>query len=263
MLDVGAGRVARPPGLHRRPLRHAHAGHDGADRHRAGRPHDRGDSSVTVTGTSTPGNTITVAAVNHGRPHVATTAHRDGRPTAARSAIPVPLTGGTTVLNIVATSRRGGTARARAHGRVRPARRGTLLFAADDPDGDDNGPGNYAYPTSRQLQAGAYDLQRFEVYDAGDTDHLPRPHARPDADVRQPARRAARRRLRPRPGRERRPRPPRRSRSATTRSRRRRVEPADRGPGLRPAVRRRRPAPTLGTGRHHAPTTSRATSRSA
>ena len=42
------------------------------------------------------------------------------------------------------------------------------MFAADDPDGDDNGPGNYAYPTSSDFKPGAYDLQRFEVYDAGD-----------------------------------------------------------------------------------------------
>ena len=46
---------------------------------------------------------------------------------------------------------------------------GTLLFSADDPDGDDNGPGNYAYPTSSNFQPGAYDLERFEVYDAGDS----------------------------------------------------------------------------------------------
>ena len=45
---------------------------------------------------------------------------------------------------------------------------GTLLFGRDDPDGDDNGPGNYAYPTSSDFKPGAYDLQRFEVYDAGD-----------------------------------------------------------------------------------------------
>jgi carbohydrate-binding DOMON domain-containing protein len=46
---------------------------------------------------------------------------------------------------------------------------GTLLFSANDPDGDDNGPGNYAYPTSSNFQPGAYDLERFEVYDAGDS----------------------------------------------------------------------------------------------
>ncbi|HEY1319843.1 MAG TPA: glucodextranase DOMON-like domain-containing protein, partial [Streptosporangiaceae bacterium] len=32
----------------------------------------------------------------------------------------------------------------------------------------DNGPGNYAYPTSSNFKPGAYDLERFEVYDAGD-----------------------------------------------------------------------------------------------
>ena len=36
-----------------------------------------------------------------------------------------------------------------------------------DPDGDDNGPGNYAYPTSDNFKPGAYDLQRFQVIDAG------------------------------------------------------------------------------------------------
>jgi glucoamylase len=46
---------------------------------------------------------------------------------------------------------------------------GTLLFDAADPDGDDNGPGNYAYPTSTNFHAGAFDLQRFQVFDAGDT----------------------------------------------------------------------------------------------
>src|SRR4029078_4269388 len=30
---------------------------------------------------------------------------------------------------------------------------------------DDNGPGNYAYPTSSNFHAGAFDLQRFQVYD--------------------------------------------------------------------------------------------------
>jgi glucoamylase len=37
-----------------------------------------------------------------------------------------------------------------------------------DPDGDDNGPGNYAYPTSDNFKPGAYDLERFQVIDAGD-----------------------------------------------------------------------------------------------
>ena len=35
------------------------------------------------------------------------------------------------------------------------------------PDLDDNGPGNYAYPTSADFHAGAFDMQRFQVIDSG------------------------------------------------------------------------------------------------
>jgi glucoamylase len=38
-----------------------------------------------------------------------------------------------------------------------------------DPSGDDNGPGTYAYPTSSDFQAGAFDIQRFQVIDAGES----------------------------------------------------------------------------------------------
>src|SRR5206468_4006468 len=33
--------------------------------------------------------------------------------------------------------------------------------------GDDSGPGTYAYPTNSAFRPGAYDIERFEVYDAG------------------------------------------------------------------------------------------------
>jgi carbohydrate-binding DOMON domain-containing protein len=46
---------------------------------------------------------------------------------------------------------------------------GTLLYGVDDPSGDDNGPGTYQYPTAADFKPGAYDLQRFEVYDTGNT----------------------------------------------------------------------------------------------
>ena len=45
---------------------------------------------------------------------------------------------------------------------------GTLLYEAADPIGDDNGPGNYAYPTSADFKPGAYDIEQFQVFDAGD-----------------------------------------------------------------------------------------------
>jgi carbohydrate-binding DOMON domain-containing protein len=44
---------------------------------------------------------------------------------------------------------------------------GTLLLDVVDPSGDDNGPGNYAYPTFSDFQPGAYDIQEFQVYDSG------------------------------------------------------------------------------------------------
>ena len=44
---------------------------------------------------------------------------------------------------------------------------GTLLFEATDPNGDDYGPGTYAYPTSANFVAGAFDLQTFQVFDSG------------------------------------------------------------------------------------------------
>ena len=45
---------------------------------------------------------------------------------------------------------------------------GTMLLNVADPDHDDNGPGNYAYPTSRDFHDGAYDIQAFQVFDAGE-----------------------------------------------------------------------------------------------
>jgi carbohydrate-binding DOMON domain-containing protein len=42
-----------------------------------------------------------------------------------------------------------------------------VLLDVTDPNNDDNGPGNYAYPTSSNFHAGAFDLQRFEVLDDG------------------------------------------------------------------------------------------------
>ncbi|MFD1051926.1 glucodextranase DOMON-like domain-containing protein, partial [Kibdelosporangium lantanae] len=45
---------------------------------------------------------------------------------------------------------------------------GTVVFDVNDPDGDDNGPGTYAYPTAGDFHPGAFDIQRFQVIDSGD-----------------------------------------------------------------------------------------------
>ena len=124
---------------------------------------------------------------------------------------------------------------------------GTLLLDVADPDGDDNGPGNYAYPTSDELPRRAPSTSsgsrsttpapnvifRLQTRDLSQTFGSPLGAQLVDVYVHDPGRRP-------------RPRPPPRSRSATSRSRRRRVEPADRGAGLRPALRRRRRQPRSG-----------------
>jgi hypothetical protein len=119
--------------------------------------------TVTVTGTSAPGNAIVVAATNTDKNSATTTATTTAAGDGTFS-VDVPLTGGTSVLNIVATSPSGDTARA-VRTVVFDFAPGTLVFQANDPDGDDNGPGNYAYPTSGDFKPGAYDLQQFQVYD--------------------------------------------------------------------------------------------------
>ncbi len=118
-------------------------------------------SPVTVTGTSTPGNTIYVAATNTDNNSQTTVT-----PTQAASdgsfSVSVPIIGGNTVLNTVAVSSTGAT----AHDQrtiffdFTP---GTVVLDVTDPSNDDNGPGNYAYPTSSDFHAGAFDITEFKV----------------------------------------------------------------------------------------------------
>jgi glucoamylase len=119
---------------------------------------------IHVAGTAVPGATIDVADVGTG-----TTAHAGG--TAATdgsfSFDIAPLIGNN-VLVVTSTAPGGGTAQA-VRTVVNDVVQGTLLFDATDPAGDDNGPGNYAYPTSSNFQAGAFDLTNFQVYDTGTT----------------------------------------------------------------------------------------------
>jgi glucoamylase len=124
-------------------------------------------NSVTVTGTTAPGNSVIVAATNTDTDFT-TTLHTATVASDGAFSVTIPLAGGTYVLNTVATSPSGATARV-ARTVVFDQPPGTLVFQADDPDNDDNGPGNYAYPTAPDFHAGAYDIQHFAVYDAGPT----------------------------------------------------------------------------------------------
>lgn len=118
-------------------------------------------SPVVVTGKSAPGNTIYVAATNtdnNSQTSVATA------PTASDGSfsVSVPITGGTTVLNTVAVSPTGATAHDQ-RSIVFDFTPGTVILDVTDPLNDDNGPGNYAYPTASDFHAGAFDIQDFRV----------------------------------------------------------------------------------------------------
>jgi glucoamylase len=121
-------------------------------------------SPVTVTGTTAAGNTVYVAATNIDA-NSATTVVSTSAPGGSFS-VDVPVTGGTNVLNVVAVSPSGETAHARRTV-LFDFVPGTLLLDVADPDGDDNGPGNYAYPTFQGFRPGAFDIQAFQVYDSG------------------------------------------------------------------------------------------------
>jgi glucan 1,4-alpha-glucosidase len=117
--------------------------------------------SLTVTGTSAAGNKIVVAATdtdaNSATTTAATTADGTGHWT-----VSLTIQGGTSVINAVATSATGAT----GHDQVSVVwdfTPGTVLFSQADPAGDDNGPGNYAYPTSSNFHAGAFDITNFHV----------------------------------------------------------------------------------------------------
>ena len=123
-----------------------------------------GASPLTVSGTTTPGNTVYVAATNTDA-NTATTTASASAPSGTFS-ISVPVTGGTSVINVVAVSPSGGTAHVK-RSVFFDSVPGTLILDVPDPDGDDNGPGNYAYPTSGNFRPGAFDLQAFQVFDSG------------------------------------------------------------------------------------------------
>jgi glucoamylase len=163
--DIGAGRVDdRPQSTFDRYVAHA----QGTTPLAVSSPADESAvsaSPVTVSGTTAPGNALYVTGTNTDASTATTSASATADVTGAFS-IPLVVTGGTTVINIVAVSPSGGTAHVE-RSVVFDFVPGTLLLDVADPSNDDNGPGNYAYPTSDNFQPGAFDLQQFQVFDDG------------------------------------------------------------------------------------------------
>jgi len=124
-------------------------------------------ASVTVTGMTAPGNAVDVAATSLDENSATTTAHTTAAPDGSFS-VDVNMPGGASAITVVATTPSGATAAA-SRTVVSDFTPGIQLLDVTDPAGDDNGPGNYAYPTSDNFKPGAYDIRRFQVFDAGDS----------------------------------------------------------------------------------------------
>ena len=163
--DLDAGKnVALPKATFDRYVKHT----QGATALTVTSPADKSavsGSPVTVTGTTAPKNKVYVTVTNTDQSFATTTASTTAASDGSFS-LNAAISGGTTVLNIVAVSPNGATAHA-MRTVVWDLVQGTLLIDVTDPNGDDNGPGTYAYPTSPDFHPGAYDLQDFQVYDAG------------------------------------------------------------------------------------------------
>jgi len=123
------------------------------------------EETTTVSGTTAAGAAVDVTAINVDVDGSATTATTTAGPDGAFSVV-LPVPPGTAAIVAAATAPDGATGFARRTV-VRDVAPGVLLFEAADPDGDDNGPGTYAYPTSNAFVPGGYDLQAFQVYDSG------------------------------------------------------------------------------------------------
>ncbi|HCU96126.1 MAG TPA: hypothetical protein DHU96_26760 [Actinobacteria bacterium] len=127
-------------------------------------------SSTTVTGTTTPGASVTIepADVTTGAPPAVTsvTAGADGSFSAT-----VPVGFGSNVITVTATAAGG---RKTGYGQVTVTNEGGGSTVPDvsDPAGDDNGPGTYQYPTAANFHAGALDLTRFQVLSDGTYTYL-------------------------------------------------------------------------------------------
>jgi glucoamylase len=125
--------------------------------------------TVTVTGVTAPLARVVIAGtptdIAGPTSTVSTVADRTG---AFRATLATGFL--TNVLTVTAT-RPGASGYARGTV-VSEALPGPALLDVTDPTGDDHGPGTYAYPTAADFHPGAFDLERFQVIDAGPTVYL-------------------------------------------------------------------------------------------
>ena len=123
-------------------------------------------STVDVTGTTAPGATVDIQSTGTDTADGATSVTTVRASASGAFSATVPARFETSVITITATKGNAtGYARRTVISEFVP---GTTVLDVTDPDGDDNGPGTYAYPTSDNFKPGAFDLQRFQVVIVGD-----------------------------------------------------------------------------------------------
>ena len=166
ILSIGAGRPVEQPSIV--ADRYVRSGPPGTLPVTVTAPADNSTvttATVAVSGTTAPGATVDIAATPTDTGGATTVTTVTASATGAFSAT-VASPFGTSVLTVAATK---GNATGYARRTViSEFVTGNIVLDVTDPDGDDNGPGTYAYPTSPNFVPGAFDLQRFQVIVDGD-----------------------------------------------------------------------------------------------
>jgi glucoamylase len=118
-------------------------------------------ATVDVTGSTVPGATVDIASTATDTGGARSIVTVEAGPGGAFSAT-VPSPFGTSVITVAVTTSASATGYARRTV-VSDFITGTTVLDVSDPDGDDTGPGTYAYPTSNNFHPGAFDIDRFQV----------------------------------------------------------------------------------------------------
>jgi glucoamylase len=116
-------------------------------------------STLTVSGTTTPGAAVTVQAWNvFTLPAQTASTIADG---SGNWSVPIPVGfGATTITATAALGSATGYAQATVSNAQLP---GTTVLSVPNPGQDDNGPGTYQYPTAADFHPGAFDLTGMTI----------------------------------------------------------------------------------------------------
>ena len=166
VADLSAGRVLEQPrDTVDRYVKHA----QGSTTLTVTSPQDgaAATGTINVTGTAAVGARVDVSDVATDG-NSASTVGSVKVGSSGTFSVPVTVAAGANVLVVTVTAKNGGTAQ-QVVSVINDVVVGVKIYDQTDPTGDDNGPGNYAYPTAGDFHAGAYDLTDFQIYDTGTT----------------------------------------------------------------------------------------------